>query len=164
MKGFDPGEYLEPKEVRRNDRFVQFAIAVADEAMASAGLAQPEARANIPPERFGVIFGSGIGGMYTFEDQTRVLVTKGPKRVSPFFVPMFIPDMASGMVSIRFRRPGTQLRDGLGLRLQRARPGGCSSDPPAGRCRRHAGRRHGGGHHAPLYCRVLLHEGHVHPK
>ncbi|MFH1765172.1 MAG: beta-ketoacyl-ACP synthase II [Gemmatimonadota bacterium] len=106
VKGFDPGKYLEPKEVKRNDRFVQFAIAVADEAMASAGLALPEARKTIPPERFGVIFGSGIGGMYTFEDQTRVLVTKGPKRVSPFFVPMFIPDMASGMVSIRFGAQG----------------------------------------------------------
>ena len=106
VKGFDPGEYLAAKEVKRNDRFVQFAIAVADEAMRSAGLALPEAREDIPPERFGVIFGSGIGGMYTFEDQTRVLVTKGPKRVSPFFVPMFIPDMASGMVSIRFGAQG----------------------------------------------------------
>ncbi|MBT8398719.1 MAG: beta-ketoacyl-ACP synthase II, partial [Gemmatimonadetes bacterium] len=75
-------------------------------AMASAGLGDPEARKDLRPERFGVIFGSGIGGMYTFEDQTRVLVTKGPKRVSPFFVPMFIPDMASGMVSIRFGAKG----------------------------------------------------------
>ena len=106
VKGFDPGEYLDPKEVKRNDRFVQFAIAVADEAMESAGLALPEAREHIPPERFGVIFGSGIGGMYTFEDQTRVLVMKGPKRVSPFFVPMFIPDMAAGKVSIRFGLKG----------------------------------------------------------
>lgn len=106
VKGFDPGRYLGPKEVKRNDRFVQFAIAVADEAMESAGLGQPEAREDIPPERFGVIFGSGIGGMYTFEDQTRVLVTRGPKRVSPFFVPMFIPDMASGQVSIRFGAQG----------------------------------------------------------
>jgi len=106
VKGFDPSRYLGPKEVKRADRFVQFAVAVADEAMESAGLGQPEAREDIPPERFGVIFGSGIGGMYTFEDQTRVLVTKGPKRVSPFFVPMFIPDMASGMVSIRFGAQG----------------------------------------------------------
>lgn len=106
VKGFDPTEYLAPKEVKRNDRFVQFAIAVAEEAMASAGLGQVEDREGIAAERFGVIFGSGIGGMYTFEDQTRVLVTKGPKRVSPFFVPMFIPDMASGMVSIRFGARG----------------------------------------------------------
>jgi 3-oxoacyl-[acyl-carrier-protein] synthase II len=106
VKGFDPTEYLAPKEVKRNDRFVQFAIAVSEEAMASAGLGAPEGRADIKAERFGVIFGSGIGGMYTFENQTRVLVNKGPKRVSPFFVPMFIPDMASGMVSIRFGAKG----------------------------------------------------------
>ncbi len=106
VKGFDPTQYLERKQVKRNDRFVQFAIAVAEEAMLSAGLGDLEARKDILPERFGVIFGSGIGGMYTFEDQTRVLVTKGPKRVSPFFVPMFIPDMASGMVSIRFGAKG----------------------------------------------------------
>jgi len=106
VKGFDPTRHLDPKEVKRNDRFVQFAIAVAEEAMTAAGLADDEVRARIPSERFGVIFGSGIGGMYTFEDQTRVLVTKGPKRVSPFFVPMFIPDMASGMVSIRWGARG----------------------------------------------------------
>jgi len=106
VKGFDPGEYLAPKEVKRNDRFVQFAVAVAEEAMESAGLGQPESREDIAPERFGVIFGSGIGGMSTFENQTRVLVTKGPRRVSPFFVPMFIPDMASGQVSIRFGAQG----------------------------------------------------------
>jgi 3-oxoacyl-[acyl-carrier-protein] synthase II len=106
VKGFDPLAYLEPKQAKRNDRFVQFAIAVAEEAMVSAGLDQPEAREAIPRERFGVIIGSGIGGMYTFEDQTKVLITKGPKRVSPFFVPMFIPDMASGMVSIRFGAQG----------------------------------------------------------
>ena len=106
VKGFDPLEYLAAKEAKRADRFVQFAIAVADEAMGSAGLGLSEARKNIPPERFGVIFGSGIGGMDTFETQTRVLVAKGPKRVSPFFVPMFIPDMAAGMVSIRFGAKG----------------------------------------------------------
>ena len=106
VKGFDPSKYLAPKEVKRNDRFVQFAIAVAEEAVTSSGLGSPEARKDLAPERFGVIFGSGIGGMYTFEDQTRVLVTKGPKRVSPFFVPMFIPDMAAGMVSIRHGAKG----------------------------------------------------------
>jgi len=106
IKGFDPGDHLEAKEIRRNDRFVQFAIAVADEAMASAGLSAPEDRKDIPSDRFGVIFGSGIGGMKTFEDQTRTLIEKGPKRVSPFFVPMFIPDMAAGQVSIRFGAQG----------------------------------------------------------
>lgn len=106
VKGFDPGEYLEKKEIRRNDRFVQFAIAVADEAMASAGLLSQEDRREVAPHRFGVIFGSGIGGMQTFEDQCRTLIQKGAKRVSPFFVPMFIPDMAAGQVSIRFGAQG----------------------------------------------------------
>jgi 3-oxoacyl-[acyl-carrier-protein] synthase II len=106
VKGFDPTAYLEPKEVRRNDRFVQFAIAAADEAMAEAGLLEPEDREGIPRDRFGVIFGSGIGGMQTFEDNCRALVEKGAKRVSPFFIPMFIPDMASGRVSIRFGAQG----------------------------------------------------------
>jgi 3-oxoacyl-[acyl-carrier-protein] synthase II len=106
VKGFDPSRYLEAKEIKRNDRFVQFAIAVSDEAMGAAGLANAADREGISPSRFGVLFGSGIGGMYTFEEQCRVLINRGAKRVSPFFVPMFIPDMASGMVSIRFGAQG----------------------------------------------------------
>jgi 3-oxoacyl-[acyl-carrier-protein] synthase II len=106
VKGFDPTAYLERKEVRRNDRFVQFAIAAADEAMEDAGLLEVPDREGIPRDRFGVIFGSGIGGMQTFEDNCRALVEKGAKRVSPFFIPMFIPDMASGKVSIRFGAQG----------------------------------------------------------
>jgi len=106
VKDFDPGKYLEKKQIRRNDRFVQFALAVADEAMEQAGLLDPEDRRDIASDRFGVIFGSGIGGIQTFEDQCRTLIEKGAKRVSPFFVPMFIPDMASGQVSIRFGAQG----------------------------------------------------------
>ena len=106
VKGFDPGRYLDRKEIKRNDRFVQFAIAAADEAMEAAGLLKAEDREGIAPDRFGVIFGSGIGGMQTFEENCRALVEKGAKRVSPFFVPMFIPDMASGQVSIRFGARG----------------------------------------------------------
>jgi 3-oxoacyl-[acyl-carrier-protein] synthase II len=106
VKGFDPSRYLEAKEIKRNDRFVQFAIAVADEAMGMAGLREEADRAGVPPARFGVLFGSGIGGMYTFEEQCRILISRGAKRVSPFFVPMFIPDMASGMVSIRYGAQG----------------------------------------------------------
>ncbi len=106
VKDFDPSRYLDRKEIKRNDRFVQFAIAVADEAMAAAGLLRPEDRSGIASPRFGVIFGSGIGGMRTFEDNCRILLEKGAHRVSPFFVPMFIPDMASGQVSIRFGAQG----------------------------------------------------------
>ncbi|MGD2123503.1 MAG: beta-ketoacyl-ACP synthase II [Gemmatimonadota bacterium] len=106
VKDFDPSEYLDHKQAKRTDRFVQFAIAVADEAMRAAGLGGPDDRQGISPERFGVIIGTGIGGVSTWEEQTRLLVDRGPKRVSPFFVPMFIPDMASGMVSIRLGAQG----------------------------------------------------------
>ncbi|MFC1661939.1 beta-ketoacyl-ACP synthase II [Gemmatimonadota bacterium] len=106
LKGFDPLQYLDSKEVRRNDRVVQLAVAAAYEAMESAGLGDPGDREGIQADRFGVIIGSGTGGMVTLEEQARVLIEKGPKRVSPFFVPMFIPDMASGMVSIRYGAMG----------------------------------------------------------
>ena len=102
-KGFDPSKFLEAKEARRFDRFSQFALGACDEAMRSAGLDGP---GDVPPERFGVVFGSGIGGIATFEEQCRVLIAKGPKRVSPFFVPMFIPDIAAGLISIRFGLQG----------------------------------------------------------
>ena len=106
VKGFDPSGILDPKQAKRTDRFVQFAIGVAEEAMEAAGLGRPEDRQGIRPERFGVVIGTGIGGVYTWEEQSRVLIDRGPKRVSPFFVPMFIPDMASGMVSIRLGAQG----------------------------------------------------------
>ncbi len=104
VKNFDPTGFLDAKEIRRYDRFSQFALGVAEEAMRSAGLAGvPE---GTEPQRFGVIFGSGIGGMATFEEQCRTLITKGPNRVSPFFIPMFIPDIAAGLISIRFGAQG----------------------------------------------------------
>ena len=104
VKDFDPTDFLERKEARRYDRFAQFAIAAAAQAMASAGLeGVPD---GTPAERFGVIIGSGIGGMDTFETNCRALIEKGPGRVSPFFVPMFIPDIAAGLVSIRYGLQG----------------------------------------------------------
>jgi 3-oxoacyl-[acyl-carrier-protein] synthase II len=105
VKGFDPSEVLEPKETRRYDRFAQFALVAADEAMRNAGLeGAPE---GVDPTRFGVIFGTGIGGITTFEQQCRLLLERGPGRVSPFFVPMFIPDIAPGLVSIRYGARGS---------------------------------------------------------
>ena len=100
VKDFDPGRYLRPKEVRRYDRFVQFALAAAQEAVDDACLG--EEPGSVIPERFGVIFGSGIGGIETCEKYSRILLEGGPRRVSPFFVPMFIPDIAAGLISIRF--------------------------------------------------------------
>lgn len=104
VKGFEPRCYVSRKEARRYDRYSLFAIAAADEAMKSAGLSGP------PPGgdagAFGVIIGSGVGGITTLEANCLTLFNKGPGRVSPFFVPMFIPDMASGLVSIRYGLQG----------------------------------------------------------
>ena len=104
VKGFEPTEYIDRKEVKRTDRFSQFAIASSVQAMRQAGL--DESRGDIDPERIGVIIGSGIGGMATFEEQTEKLLSRGPGRVSPFFVPMFIADIAAGLVSIRYGAKG----------------------------------------------------------
>ncbi|HEY0017515.1 MAG TPA: beta-ketoacyl-ACP synthase II [Longimicrobium sp.] len=104
VKGFDPLLYIDRKEVKRTDRFSQFAIATAVQAMKEGGL--DETFDSLDPERFGVIVGSGIGGIHTFEEQHARLLDKGAGRVSPFFVPMFISDIAAGLVSIRYRAQG----------------------------------------------------------
>lgn len=96
VKGFNPEDYMEKKEVRRLDRFTQFAIAASQMAINDANLTIDETNA----ERVGVYIGSGIGGLKTIEDQHSVLLEKGPKRISPFFIPMLISNMASGQVSI----------------------------------------------------------------
>ncbi len=104
VKDFDPLEYVDKRDARRFDRVSLFALAAASQAMASAGLeGVPE---GMDPHRFGVIFGSGIGGIATFEEQHRRLIEQGPKRVSPFFVPMFIPDISAGLISIRYGLKG----------------------------------------------------------
>jgi 3-oxoacyl-[acyl-carrier-protein] synthase II len=104
VKGFDPTLYIDRKEVKRTDRFSHFAIASAVQAMRQAGL--DEERDGIDHERFGVVIGSGIGGIHTFEEQHSKLIQRGPDRVSPFFVPMFISDIAAGLVSIRYGAKG----------------------------------------------------------
>jgi len=97
VKDFSTEGVLERKEAKRMDRFVQYAMVASNEAIQHAGLGGD----GINRERVGVIIGSGIGGMETLEDQHRVLMEKGPGRVSPFFIPMMIIDMASGQVSIQ---------------------------------------------------------------
>lgn len=102
VKGFDPLQYIDKKEARRYDLFAQFALGAAHQAVTQAGLGS-----GFPaPQRTGVIIGSGIGGMQTYEDNCAAFVLKGPDRVSPFFVPMFIPDIAAGLVSIRYGLKG----------------------------------------------------------
>jgi 3-oxoacyl-[acyl-carrier-protein] synthase II len=104
VKGFDPTLYMDPKEARRFDRYSQLGIAAADQAMRDAGRTKDQT--DVQPERFGVVFGSGIGGISTLEENARILAAKGPRRVSPFFIPMFIPDIAAGLISIRFGAQG----------------------------------------------------------
>jgi 3-oxoacyl-[acyl-carrier-protein] synthase II len=102
VKNFDPLKFVDKKEARRFDRFLQFAVAATHEATCDAGL-----EGKVPDgERTGVIIGSGIGGIMTFEEQCRICINEGPSRVSPFFVPMFIPNIASGIVSIRYGAKG----------------------------------------------------------
>lgn len=97
VKDFNPEDYIDRREARRMDRFVQFAVAASQLALRDADLT---IGTNTDPERTGVIVGSGIGGLGTWEDQHTTLLEKGPKRVSPFFIPMMIANMASGHISM----------------------------------------------------------------
>ena len=101
VTGFDPLDYLDRKEARRMDRFAHLAIAASGEALEHAGL-DVEADA----DAIGVMIGCGIGGIQTLEEQFHVLFERGPSRISPFLVPAFIADMASGQVSMRFGARG----------------------------------------------------------
>ncbi|MEC0213789.1 beta-ketoacyl-ACP synthase II [Paenibacillus ehimensis] len=97
IKDFNPEDYMDKKEARRMDRFVQFAVAATLTALKDAGLNVKE---DTDPERVGVYVGSGIAGLSTWEEQHKILLEKGPKRVSPFFIPMMIANMASGQISM----------------------------------------------------------------
>ena len=101
VKGFDPLQYMEKRDARRFDRVSQLGIAASAQALESAGLGEG-GREGVDQDRFGVVFGSGIGGIATFEEQHRRMIELGPDRVSPFFVPMFIPDISAGLISIRW--------------------------------------------------------------
>ncbi len=97
LKGFDPLKRLDRKEIRKQDPFVVYALYAAAEAVEDAGIAE-----GVDPRRVGVIIASGIGGVGTMERELRVLLEKGPNRVSPYLVPTMIPDMASGMVAMKW--------------------------------------------------------------
>lgn len=96
VKGFDPKEYLGVNDMLRTDRYAQFAVVAAQQAVDESGI-----EGTVEPERFAVIFGAGIGGISTFETEHTKLMEKGPRRVSPLFVPMMIGNMATGMIAIR---------------------------------------------------------------
>lgn len=102
VKGFDPLRCMDRKEARRADRFTQFAVAAAQEALAQAGLAIAEEDGR----RTAIIVGTAMGGVMTLAEEYEQLRTKGPGRVSPFLMPMMLPDMASGQLSIRLGARG----------------------------------------------------------
>ena len=96
VKDFDPKAYLEVNDVLRTDRYAQFAVAAAQQAVDESGI-----EGAVQPERFAVMFGTGIGGIGTFENEYAKLMEKGPRRVSALFIPMMIGNMAAGMIAIR---------------------------------------------------------------
>ena len=104
LKGFDPLQYMDRKEAKRADPYTQYAVAASVQAMRDAGLEQ---LAGIDdPDRIGVILGSGIGGLKSFEEQHDIYRERGQSKISPFFIPMFIADIAAGIVSMRFNAKG----------------------------------------------------------
>ncbi|HWQ50288.1 MAG TPA: beta-ketoacyl-ACP synthase II [Terriglobales bacterium] len=104
VKDFTPERYIEKSEIRKTDLYAQYAIAAAVQAVEESGVV-----GTVEPERLGVYIGSGIGGMTTYIAETEKLLTKGPSRISPFFVPMMIGNMASALVAIKFQAKGPNL-------------------------------------------------------
>src|SRR5579884_272444 len=104
VKGFDPARYLDRKELRRYDLFAQYAIGAAEQAVADACLA--DRWDAVDRTRVGVLIGTGTGGVATFEENCRALLEQGPDRVSPFFIPMYMPNVAAALISMRFGAKG----------------------------------------------------------
>jgi 3-oxoacyl-[acyl-carrier-protein] synthase II len=100
--GFNPEDYIEPKEIKKMDRFIHFSIAAASMAINDAGLKITDRNA----ERVGVIVGSGIGGLHAIEHYHSVLLEKGPRKITPFFIPMLVVNLAAGQISIKFGAKG----------------------------------------------------------
>jgi len=105
VEGFDPEAFIEPKEVKKVDRFIQFAIAAADMAMTDSGLRIDEKSA----DRVGVAVGAGMGGLPIIEKVHSVFTERGPRRISPFFIPSVLINLASGHISIRFGAKGPNI-------------------------------------------------------
>ena len=104
VKDFDPKLYMEKSEIRRSDRNVQMGLGAAIQAVEDSGI-----EGHFDPERAGVYFGSGIGGIATFEDVFEKFLAKGPRFVSPYFIPMMIPNMCAGTIAIRYGMQGPAL-------------------------------------------------------
>lgn len=101
VKDFDPFRYMEKAELRKYDVFCQYALAAAAQAVEASRI-----QGSLPSEKIGVYFGSGIGGIGTFEEQQKLMLEKGPRRVSPFFIPALIINMAGGLIAIKYNFQG----------------------------------------------------------
>lgn len=104
VKDFDPAAYMEKSDYQHSDLYAQFALAAAVQAVEDSGII-----GSVEPERIAVYFGTGIGGMQTFMNETKKLLEKGPRRISPFFIPMTIANMAAGMIAIRYGCKGAAM-------------------------------------------------------
>jgi 3-oxoacyl-[acyl-carrier-protein] synthase II len=102
VKGFDPAKFMDRKEVRRNDRFIHFALAAAEMAMKDSGLDMSKE----DPERVGCIVGAGLGGLGTIEEEHKTLLAKGVRKIGPFFIPALIVNLAPGQISLRYGMKG----------------------------------------------------------
>lgn len=102
VKDFDPRRYMDGKDVRRHDRNTHFAVAATGEALRNAGLLVDERLTDVDADRFGMVFGTGIGGIGMVSDGVKTLLERGPSRISPFLLPNMLPDSASGQVAIQF--------------------------------------------------------------
>ena len=110
VKGFDATEYMDAKDARRHDRNTHFAVAASGEALRHAGLLGDDGRVSgVNADRFGMVFGTGIGGIGIMLDGHRTLLERGPRRVSPFMLPHMLPDSASGQVAIQFGLRGPNM-------------------------------------------------------
>ena len=104
VKNFNPEDYIEKGEIRKTDIYAQYAIAAATQAVEESGIV-----GKIDSKKLGVYIGSGIGGISTFVNQVEVMLTKGPQRISPFFIPMMIANMGSALVAMRYNAMGPNL-------------------------------------------------------
>ncbi len=134
---FNPEDFMDKKEVRKYDRFIHFALAASEFAVKGSGLPLETADLN----RAGVYIGSGIGGFATIEAEHEKLLKGGPRKISPYFIPATIINLASGMVSIKFGLKGPNCASLHGVRDVVARAGRLVPDHPAGRRGRHGQRR-----------------------
>ncbi len=110
VTGFDATQYMEPKDVRRHDRNTHLAVAATGEALRNAGLLREDNHlVDVNPDRFGMVFGTGIGGIGMMSDGIKTLLERGPSRVSPFLLPHMLPDSASGQVAIEYGLRGPNM-------------------------------------------------------